>query len=440
MKLFTKPFTKQQTQCQHKILSRGVRFTIKAALLTLCCSAFISCSKNPQTVVIWTNLSEFASYAEYFNKTHNDTKALVIYKEEPISALPPADDQLIPDIIVGSWLKNSTTKKNFKALNSLFNNEIEKDDFYESILTYGEINERQYLLPVSFNLPLMMVAHTNEDMVPTSHLLTLDQIKDAATKFNTPNKYNAYASMGYAPSWDIDFIYEATKLMGVNYTESGKSFSWNQEALNKTVRFLRNWTESGNTNTTAEQNFQFKYLFSAKYKQVTSGRCLFAYSTSDKFFTLSDEQASSLSFRWLSEGDKIHVQDDIISMGIYKHAKHTSAAQTFISWFENYDTQKELMERTKGMNLDSNTFGIANGFSAIRSVNEKVYPIYYRSLLENLPGKDHLKLPNSLPFIWNDLKDNIIEKFLTENTNTEINLNDAKTMEEDIQEWNKEYF
>jgi len=440
LKLFTTLFTKQQTLCQHKNIKRRVSFTIKAALLALCCSLNISCSKETQNIVIWTNLPEFASYAEFFNATHENIKALVIYKEDPGSALPPPDDQLIPDVIIGSWLKNSSTKKNFKTLNSLLNNDINEENFYEALLEYGKINDKQYLLPVSFNLPMMIFAQNNEDLVPTSHLITLNQIKDSSQKFNTPNKYNEYASMGYAPSWDIDFLYETTKLMGANYEEEGKSFSWNPDAITKNIKFLRSWTENCNTSTTLEQNFQFKYLFSAKYKQVTSGRCLYAYTTSDEFFTLTDEQASTLSFRWLYENEKIPVEDPIVSMGIYKYANHVKEAKIFISWFENYETQKALLDRADIMNLDSRSFGIANGFSAIRSVNEKLYPIYYRSLLENLPGKSYLQIPNSLPFIWNDLKTNIIEKFLTENTNTDIKLEDAKTLEEDILEWNKEYF
>ena len=68
------------------------------------------CKKKDSTIVIWTNRPEFASYVELFNSTHQDMKAVVVYKENPSASLPPQKNEVPPDLIVGPWLKNSSTK------------------------------------------------------------------------------------------------------------------------------------------------------------------------------------------------------------------------------------------------------------------------------------------------------------------------------------------
>ncbi|MBQ2464927.1 MAG: hypothetical protein II507_08085, partial [Treponema sp.] len=43
---------------------------------------FSSCgNKKNEPLIIWTDIPEFASYAELFNKEHNDAKAVVVFKQ-----------------------------------------------------------------------------------------------------------------------------------------------------------------------------------------------------------------------------------------------------------------------------------------------------------------------------------------------------------------------
>ena len=123
----------------------------------------------------------------------------------------------------------------------------------------------------------------------------------------------------------------------------------------------------------------------------------------------------------------------------YKNAKNVSGAEKFIGWFCKEDTQRELILRTESLKLDTINFGIAGGFSAIKSVNEKIYPSHYRQLLGNLPGEDYLVMPKILPYRWENIKQRVIIPYLTESTNT----NSEKTvtpLEERISEWTKQYY
>lgn len=403
--------------------------------------SFISCSANKdKTVIIWTNNTEIVSYVELFNATHNKTRAVVVYKEEPARALPPSKDEPTPDIIIGPWLKNSSTRKFFSAIDYLFmEKSVSKQQFYPKLLEYGTINDKQYLLPVSFNLPAMIFSRKNETLIGSDHYLDIEQIKDAAASFNVKNTKGIYTAMGFAPSWNPEFLYTLTKINGTSYREKGTSFLWNSEGLENSISQLRAWTSQKNMDTTTEQNFQFRYLYMPSYRQVTTGRCLFAYTTSDRIFTLTDAQFSNIAFRWIVQNDKLPVEDNMITMGIYKGSENSSQAEEFIKWFLTEETQQKLIERTENMKLDSVNFGIAGGFSSIRDVNEKYYPAYYRQLLGNMPPEEYLTLPNILPYRWESLKTNVILPYLTDSTNTNGAKNTAN-LEERIAEWTKQFY
>lgn len=400
----------------------------------------VSCSKRTDPVVIWTDNPEIVSYVELFNLSHDNEKAVVIYKEDPAHSLPPAKDEVQPDILIAPFLKNSGTRKYFTPLDYLIQEKsISRASFYSKIIDYGVINEKQYLIPLSFNLPAIVFNKKDEELIKTNHLLNIDQIRDLAGSFNKTYKSGAYSSMGYAPSWDTEFLYLVTKLNGTGYMEKGNSFTWNDEALQNSIQKIKDWTSEKNTNTTSEQNFQFRYLYMPKYRQVTTDRCLFVYIPSDELFTLTDTQSAGLAFRWIEQDGTIPVEDDIVSIGLYKHSKNTSKAEEFIAWLINEGTQKQLIERTENMKLDTVNFGIAGGFSSLKAVNEKYYPNFYRQLLGNLPSEEYLSMPKILPHSWNSLKANVIIPYLTETTNTDSQKEPA-TLQERISDWTKQFF
>ncbi|MCQ2249464.1 MAG: hypothetical protein MJZ50_10695 [Treponema sp.] len=415
---------------------------ILCKILSLALTAlFVSCSaRKDKTIIIWTNNTDVVSYVELFNATHSNAKAVVVYKKEPARSLPPAQDESTPDIIIGPWLKNSSTRKNFSPIDYLFQEKtVNRHEFYSQVIDYGRINSKQYLIPVSFNLPAIMFNSQNEGLIAFDHLLDLDQVRATATEFNKLNRSDAFTAIGYAPSWDPDFLYTATKLSGAEYREKGTSFLWEQDALADSIKFLKNWTIHSNNDTTTEQNFQFRYLYMPKYRQVAGERCLFAYTTSNRFFTLTDAQSSILSFRWLVHDNKIPVEDDIVTLGLYNASENKAAAELFIGWLFKEETQQKLIERTENMKLDSVNFGIAGGFSSLRNVNEKYYPAFYRQLLGNMPPENFLVMPNILPFRWESLKANVIIPYLVDTTSTEEKKS-IPTLEERIAEWTKQFY
>ena len=226
--------------------------------------------------------------------------------------------------------------------------------------------------------------------------------------------------------------------IGADFMEIGKSFGWNLTALENTIDFMREWTKEFNTSSESETDFSFKYLYTPPYKQIMSGRCLFAYSRSNEFFALTAEQIADADFRWLSSEGEIFAEDDITSAGIYRKTREKTAAKTFLRWILSEKTQKELLDRTKEHNLSVHKFGICDGFSSIRTVNERYFPVHYKNLLGNLPGENAILAPLPLPPRWESLKSRVLIPYLSDAIKDEPPRK-MQTIDDRLKMWSKQF-
>ena len=408
------------------------------ALIGFLCFSCNSPYENP--IIIWTDRSEFASYVELFNASQDDCKAIVVYKENPADLFPVAKDETPPDIVIGPWLKNETIRKNFIPLDYLFGNmQLQRNIFYPQLLEIGNINDKQYLLPISFNIPAIIFSKQNKDLIKNSYILSVDEVQEISKTYNKKNKSKIFTAMGFAPGWNSEFLYTVAKLRGSNFQEVGRSFTWDKVALEESINYLKNWTVTNNESTSAEEDFAFKYLYMPEYKLVSTEHCLFAYTTSDNLFSIPEEKLSDVEYRWLHHNNKIPIEDEIISLGLHKKSKNIDNAEIFILWLMKEETQKAILERNKKMKLNTTTFGIAGGFSAIKSVNERVFSQFMPILMGNLPVAEYLQSPNILPAHWEDIKERVIIPYLKEATDTENQVTEQAFLDK-ISDWNKQYF
>lgn len=435
-------------------MKNSIRKTISAltAALAIIPLFFCACDDSPtSTITIWTDKAEIASYAELFNASHDKTKAVVVYKERLSASLPPAKDEAAPDAIIGSLLKNSGNEKYFANLDDMLGErdddgeiskrKIDRKFFYSSLLDYGKNEDgKQILIPVSFNLPVIIFSDENKPLVKNAHMLELEEIRDLSKEFNATAKSGIYTKMGFAPSWNSDFLYTAAKMTGADFHEEGNALAWDEKSLEIAEEFLREWTKNANSSSTAEQDFSFKYLYTPNYKQVASGRCLFAYTTTSKFFSLAPEQTENLHFRWLTTNKTILADDEITTAGIYRKspARNRRDAKTFLLWMMDEENQRAMLDRSFRMNLGTKTFGICGGFSALKGVNERFFPTFYKNLLGNLPGESAIRAPAPLPTRWESLKERVVIPHLAESTRTE-GWQDAKSIDERLKSWAKQF-
>ena len=392
-----------------------MRGILKSVIIVLLSLTVLSCEKSEENrIVIWSSSSEFVQYVEYFNKTHKNTKAVLVYKDNPANSLPPAKDESAPDIIAGPWLRNNDTTKYFKSLQYMFDRKnLKEEAFYPQLLEAGKVHKKSYLLPFSFNLPVVIFSGENEKYVTNDYMLTLDEIKEIAGEFNKKIKGGRYTAMGFSPLNSSDFLYQVVKIYGADFhAENNSKIAYDGSKLMQATDYLKEWVTSKNTSAADEQDFAYRYLFMPDYRQVTSGRTLFSYTTTDRLFKILRDQDINIDFRWIVDNNQIQIEDSLMMIGIYRKTKNQSAAAEFITWLLDAANQKELLERKINMDLNTELFGISDGFSSLIDVTEHILPLQYTQLLTNLPPAQMLTVPQKLPPRWENYKSIVLIPYL----------------------------
>jgi hypothetical protein len=133
---------------------------------------------------------------------------------------------------------------------------------------------------------------------------------------------------------------------------------------------------------------------------------------SDNLFTLAEERRNNLDFRWIAEDSAIPLAENAVYLGLPKKGKSPRAAAAFIRWFFQTETQRRLLELSKGSRVNETSFGISGGFSSLRPVTEQIFPLFYPGLLGHMPPEDFLSPANVLPENWTILKERVILPYL----------------------------
>jgi len=376
-------------------------FCLLAALLTSC--------SGSKTAQIWTDRPEFALYGEYFNTAQTQYKVAVKYVGSPAEEL--GKSHIIPDIVVGSWLKNVSTKAHFKSLDNLFGaKKLSRSVFYPRLLAAGRIDSNQYLLPVSFNVPALIFARGMENGLSNPFTIGFDEIKKLSKDYNVETR-GAYTRMGFSPLWNNEFLLVTAVLFGASFMEDSP-LTWDDGELSRSMDFINSWAHEINTNIQAEEDFTFKYFFEPQEKLIQSGRILFSYMESGSLFTLSEDSRNNLDFRWIMEDGRIPITENSVYLGIPKKGKSKKAAGAFIQWFFRPNTQRRLLEYSRANRINETVFGVCGGFSAITPVTEQTFPQFYPELLGRMPPAEYLTPHHNLPANWPVLKERVVLPYL----------------------------
>lgn len=389
---------------------------------------------GPTVAELHSDTPEIALYAAKFNSSQTRYKIHVVFSKELAKDL--VTTQAIPTLVIGRYLKSSNVRSRFQSLDYLFSElVINQNSFYPALLDLGNVDGRQILLPVSFNLPLIAFDKSDEDNREDSFLLSFSELEKSATAFNVL-KRSAYVSMGFGPRWSPQFLYDVVRLYGTDFKEADP-LKWSKPALDNGIAYLQEWTRRANGSPEKEDEFSFKYLYTPGYKSVQEGRIKYASMESSSFFTIAEENRASLAFRWLGRDKKIPVQDDVVYAGICRGGKGKSAAEAFLKWFYAESTQKLFLEDSRQFRLMERSFGVAGGFSAIKAVNEKLFPLFYPTLLGKLPPAEYLVPSGILPANWISLKKDVLLPFLQIATGLNPPADLYGELDARIKEWKK---
>jgi ABC-type glycerol-3-phosphate transport system substrate-binding protein len=362
-----------------------------------------------KTAILWADRPEFAFYAAYFNAAQNQYKIETRYYDFPAQKL--RENGAYPDIVAGSWLKSVSTRVFFKSLDGHFSKSgLSRGDFYPKLLAMGNIEGKQYLLPVSFNAPMVVFARDNVGELSSPFTIGFEEMKKLGKAYNAETR-GAYTRMGFSPAWDDHFLFITATLFNTSFGEA-EPIAWDAAALDRAMRYAYEWTTGANTNIQAVDDFTFKYLYNPPATLALSGRILFTCMDSDRFFTLAEDQQNNLDFRWLAENNTIPLAEQSVYLGLAKKGKAPKAAAAFLRWFFSADTQRGLLEMSRQNRMFETSFGISGGFSAMRPVTEQIFPQFYLGLLGHMPPAEFLSPPNILPINWMSIKERVILPYL----------------------------
>ncbi|MDR1933112.1 MAG: hypothetical protein LBQ57_09875 [Spirochaetales bacterium] len=375
-------------------------------LLLIMAACICGCGLASDNIVtLVTNRQEIAAYSETFNSAQNTHRLEIQYRETTPAALDFSEGA--PDLIIMENLAGKTSARNFRSLDSIFGGSgPAKKSFYSSLLLAGQYEKGQVLIPVSFNLPVLMFDTRIPGPEAAAFMINLDDLPELAAPWNKRNK-EGFVSMGFAPRWDPDFLVQAAVMRGAAFLEGSDSIlSWNQNNLTQTLNFLRTWTAGHNGGANAEIAYAEKYLYDPPYRQVSLGRVKYAFTTVADFFLLPENRRISLDFRWLAREDKIYASEKILFAGIPDRSKNPGGAEAFLRWLFSPDTQKALLELSH--RKMPQIFGIASGFSPLRQINEETLPRLYPHLAGHIPPEDILVFSHPLPYTWNSIKAQVL--------------------------------
>lgn len=410
------------------------RVTRCASAIALC-AAISACSLVESRVAeLRTDVPQMAIYAAAFNTSQSRYRVNVTYEKQLAESLDYRGVK--PALVIGRNLKTAHPKLNFQSLDHLFSElVINQSSFYPGLLELGTIDGRQVLLPVSFNLPLIIFSKTQEPAMQDGFVLDIAELETKGAALNKAGK-TSYTTMGFGPRWSPDFLFSLMELFGAGFRE-GSPLKWNKSGLEEGLAYVRAWSERANGSAIKEDEFQFKYLYLPEYASVEEGRIGFAAMNSAQFFVVAEERRAALSFRLLARNGSVPIAEDIVYAGISRKGTGKQAAEAFLKWFYAEETQRTILEDAKRYRSMESSFGVAGGFSAIRPVNEKLFPLYYPSLLGKMPPAHYLKAPNFLPATWPEIKAAIVLPFLLEATGPNPPKDPGATLESRLQAWLK---
>jgi hypothetical protein len=370
--------------------------------------AMAGCGVLPRRpLVLATDRPEVTPLVEYFNSLQPGQRVLLRYQSEPAQALHGSGGV---DLVVGDRLGGVGEAHSLEPLDDLFRaNRLPRSEFYAPVLAAGAPERRQVLLPLSFSLEAIVFLPYNLQEPAPNLGISLDFLKNSGRQYNQSVR-DSLVREGFSPLWDPGFLFDAVELGGAHFREeSGGNLGWNAESLERSVAYLRDWV-AGNGGLGTETAFAEKYLYLPLGRLLDEKRILFYPVLSSRLPATLDDQKEEADFRWLAGPEKILVADDILFIGVPRRSKHKQQAKAFLFWTFQERTQSKLLEIGRRQRLG--IFGIAGGFSALKSVNERELPQYYPRLIGRIPPEELLQVPGPLPEAWPQIKAQVLLPWL----------------------------
>ena len=360
---------------------------------------------------VWTDVPEIASYVETFNASQRDWQVLVEFKDDATAALLAAGPK--PDLIVARGPLSSSVRAALAPVDFLFGGSLSRASFYQGILDAGLDGNQAKMVPVSFDLPVLLFNRTAQpDLAGFSvNLATLRDLNEqfAKTPSSLPRR------MAFSPRWG-GFGLTVLHLDGAGFHEGFQGdLAWDSAALSRALAEFQNWPSPGWDQTA---DFRRKYLQTDPGPSLSAGRIQFYPSTLAAFLARPWDERRNLDFRFVDRG-RVAASQTTVWAGIPTGAEARGAAEHFLAWFFHPEVQERLVRQDRDQGAD---FGLADGVPAlVGDALVKAYP----ELEHRLPASDQVLFWPALPEDWNTLESSVLRPWLATAAANESSLRTA---------------
>ncbi len=392
----------------------GSRSRIRPLLFAAACCVLASCGLlSEPSVRLLTDRPELAAYVERYNVRQGDFRVEVQYREQPGQAVLDGEQA---DVVVGEWLASPQLLDRFESTADIVKpGRIEPSWFYAGLLSMGSKDNRPVLIPLSFDLPAVAFCQSSVPDDLPSMFMPLELMRSMSPGFNSTAKNGSASSLGFSPLWNLDFLILSSKLLGARFHAGrGGLPAWDTDGLARTLDYLRAWITSANGGKDRDKAFADKNLVQPYYKLLTAKKTLFALARFTDYFALPEDKRKDLDYRWLSSNGVIPVEDDVVFAGVLRSARNKRGAKAFLEWFFTLQNQRSFLEVAQSLRIG--VFGVTDGFSSFKIINEKDMAQKYPILLGHVPLESLLEFPDTLPDNWVKVRDEVILPWISRAT------------------------
>jgi hypothetical protein len=264
--------------------------------------------------------------------------------------------------------------------------------------------------------------------------MPLDDLRSMSKAFNKTNKSGLPTAMGFSPlgDWNADFLTASALLFGARFRPGRNGMpAYDENGLSRTTDFIRTWLNQVNGGAAADGAFSGRNRVQPWYKLLSSGKTLFALASFTDFFALPVEKRHDFDFRWLSQDNIIPVMDNVLFGGVLRASRNKAGARAFFQWFCSPAVQQTLLNVNQSKRIG--VFGVTDGFSSLKAINERDLPQKYPLLLGHIPLENILSFPGPLPDNWVKVRDGVLVPWIAQTASGQ----ETQALDKKLDEWQK---
>ena len=353
-----------------------------------------------------------AAYVDRFNAIQSDVKVEISYQDTPAQAVL---DGVRADAGDRGMAVHARGHGPLDALGDIVKpGKIDPAWFYRGLLAMGSRDNRPFLIPISFTLPAIVYVRASQDL--PNMFMPLDVLQSMSETFNKTSKNGSITAAGFSSlsDWNADFLTTAALLFGARFGPAADGLpAWDENGLGKTVDFVQKWMAGVNGERRRGRRLFPPHLVQPWYKLLSSGKTLFALASFTDFFALPEEERQGFRFPlalprtpWFPSWTTCSSPACCALRATREEPAHSS------SGFAASPVQQCLLTVNQSRRIG--VFGVTNGFSALKSINEKDLPQKYPLLLGHVPQENFLAFPETLPDNWVKIRDGVIEPWIVQ--------------------------